>query len=204
MHIRNIGSKSIVMDLLCSSDTQSYFAVEMQKADDDDHIKRVRYNASNIDTRFAEQGIDYKELSDIYMIYITKNDFLHGNKTIYHVERRLAETGQLVYNGINEIYINAKIDDESEIAGYMNLVKSTGYHDKRFPHLSNRIHYFKHTNEGVRTMCDLVEEYAKKRADEVIKKSVTMLRKHGIKDTEIVNDIMENYQLTREAALSYM
>lgn len=100
------------------------------------------------------------------MIYITKNDFFKGNKTFYHVERRLAETGQLVYNGINEIYINAAVNDGTSIAGLMQLFnKSDHYNDKRFPNISKRLKFLKETQKGVNSMCDLVENYAQKQVE---------------------------------------
>lgn len=208
MHIRNIDNRSIEMDLMCTDDNDNHFAVEMQKADNDDHIRRVRYHASNIDTRLAEAGSTFANIPDLYMIYVTKNDFLKGKKTVYHVERKLAETGKLVYNGINEIYVNSEINDGSEIATYMKLLKSTNDYDEHFPITSKRIRYFKQTNEGVNTMCDLVEQYAQKQAKEIQKNDILIListlRKHGISDKTILDNIMESYHLTHEVALSYM
>ena len=156
--------------MLCEDSTGKHYQVEIQKADDDDHIKRVRYNASNVDTSITEKGIEYKDMPDLYMIYVTKNDFLNGNKTIYHVERRLAETGKLVYNGINEIYINAKVDDGTLLADFMKLIKqSNRYNDERFPKTTKRLEFLKETQEGVNNVCDLVNNYAKEYAEEYAK-----------------------------------
>ena len=201
--IRNIGNRSVQVDLLCEDSTGRHFQVEMQKADDNDHIKRVRYNASNVDTTIAEKGIDFADLPDLYMIYVTKNDFLNGNKTIYHVERKLAETGELVYNGINEIYINAKVDDGTLLADFMKLIKqSNHYNDKRFPKTSKRLEFLKETQEGVNSVCDLVENYAQKREREYAVKQIESrnisLAKEMLTDNMPLNEILKYSKLTLE------
>ncbi len=40
----------------------------MQKADDDDPVRHVRFNSSNIDTSSTEKGLDYNDFPDIYVI----------------------------------------------------------------------------------------------------------------------------------------
>lgn len=61
--LRNISAHSVILDLLCEDEDGSRINVEMQKADDDDHVKRVRFNSSNIDTTFTEKGLDYKDFN---------------------------------------------------------------------------------------------------------------------------------------------
>jgi len=85
--LRNVGNKSLNLDALCQIGDGKLFNIAMQKADDDDHVKRVRYYSSNLDTLSAEKGINYLELPDLYMVYITKNDFLKGDRCIYHVKK---------------------------------------------------------------------------------------------------------------------
>ncbi len=59
--LRNIGTHSVILDLLCEDEDGTRINVEMQKANDDDHVKRVRFNSSNIDTAFTEKGLSYKD-----------------------------------------------------------------------------------------------------------------------------------------------
>ena len=74
--------------------------VEVQKSDDDDHVKRVRFNISNMDTTFTEKGLDYKELLDIYVVFLTKSDIFKEGKTIYHLGMSIQETGTPVDHGV--------------------------------------------------------------------------------------------------------
>jgi hypothetical protein len=129
-HLRNIGAHSVILDLLCQDDTGALFNVEVQKADNDDHQKRMRFNISNIDTIFVEKGIDYKDLPDVFAIFLSQFDLFQENRTTYHVHRAITETGTRVENGIHEIYINTAIDDGTAIA--VPDQKSVG-HNAIFP-----------------------------------------------------------------------
>ena len=159
---RELVSKlNVIDDVLCQDSSGDYFNIEVQKKNDDDHQKRVRFNRSNIDTAFVESGIKYEQLPDVYLIFLTKFDIFREKHTIYHMERVIKETGTVVENGTHEIYVNTAIDDGTEIAKLMQYFKkSAGVHQK-FQKLSKRVQYFKESQKGVTEMCELVEEYAK-------------------------------------------
>ena len=164
--IRNIKGRSVILDLKCVNEDGDVINVEIQKEDKDDHQKRVRYNAANIDTSESEKGVRFEELKDIYIIYISRFDMFHKGKTIYHVDRILRETQDVVDNGVHEIYVNTKIDDGTEIAEYMKLLESVVVPDNpRFPKSCNAIKNIKIGMEDD-SMCNLVQEYAKEYADE--------------------------------------
>ena len=162
--LRNLGAHSVILDLYCKDSTGARFNIEMQKSNDTHHQIRVRFIISNMDTVFVEEGTDYRDLPDIYVIFISTFDMFKENCTTYHIHRAISETGTIVENGVHEIYINTKVDDGSDIAELMQYFKhSKGLHPK-FKKLSERVHYLKETNEGVREMCDIVEEYANEKA----------------------------------------
>ncbi len=93
------------MDVYCIDTEKANYDVEMQQQKDGvDHQRRVRYNASNMDTYIADKGIKFEQVPDAYVIYISRNDFFEEGKTIYHVDRVLRETGKVVDNGFYEIY----------------------------------------------------------------------------------------------------
>ena len=117
--IRNVDAHSVVLDLLCEDENGNIITVEVQKTDNDDHQKRMRYNLANIDTTFVEKGIKYADLPDIYAIFISPFDLFRANCTAYHVNRCLLETGDIVNNGIHELYVNAAVNDGSDIVDLM-------------------------------------------------------------------------------------
>ena len=187
--IRNVDAHSVVLDLLCEDENGNIITVEVQKTDNDDHQKRMRYNLANIDTTFAEKGIKYADLPDIYAIFISPFDLFKANCTAYHVNRCLLETGDIVNNGIHELYVNAAVNDGSDIAELMQyFMNSNGYHPK-FEKLSKRVQYFKEQQEGVSSMSSVIEDYAKEYAKEENIKMATnaavFMLKKGIAPKEI-------------------
>lgn len=167
--LRNVKGRSVILDLLCMDENENYFNVEIQKEDNDDHQKRVRYNGSNIDTYVTEKGSKFSELPDVYVIYISRFDVFKKGYTMYHVDRTLRETGELVENGFHEVYVNSAIDDGSEIADLMKIFESSNViQDKRFPNICQTIQYFKE-GKGKTVMCEKVERYAREYAEEYAK-----------------------------------
>lgn len=164
--LRNVKGRSVFLDTLCRDRNNTYFNVEVQKEDNDDHQKRVRYNSSNIDTFITEKGIRFKELPDVYIIYISCFDIFKEGKTIYHIDRTIRETGTTVYNGLHEIYVNTEINDGTDIAGLMDLLNTAELKmDSRFPQVCNSIQYYK-KGKGQKNMCEVVEQFAKEYAKE--------------------------------------
>lgn len=165
--LRNCGARSVQLDLFCRSSDNRYFNVEVQKSDIDDHQRRVRYNCANIDTYVTEKGIRFKDIPEVYVIYLAKFDVFRGNCTVYHIDRVVRETGKVVDNGIHEIYTNAGTDDGSKIAKLMRYMMNTQGEYEEFPRLSKRVKYFKEEQEGVKSMCEAVEKYARERVENV-------------------------------------
>ena len=156
--IKNVAGKSVVLDVLCRDKDGKYYNIEVQKADDDDHQKRVRYNGALASMHTMQAGKDYKELPDVKIVFISKFDVFHGNHAMYHVDRVVRETGQVVENGQTEIYVNAKAKDGTPVAELMEyFVDSNGKKDI-CPKLSDRVILFKTEQKEVTAMCELMEQ----------------------------------------------
>ena len=90
-------------------------------------------------------------------------------KTTYHIDRVIRETGTVVENGLTEIYVNASVDDGSDISKLMEIFTDSSKYDfEKFPKVSGRKQQFKIEEKGDAEMCTLVEEYAKEYAKEAI------------------------------------
>lgn len=85
-------------------------------------------------------------------------EFFKSGKALYHVDRIVRETGNLADNGFAEIYVNAEVDDGSDVALLMDIfTEDNAYDDTRFPATSSRKRRFKTTEEGVSEMCEVIE-----------------------------------------------
>lgn len=176
-YIKNLQGRSAILDILCVDEKNNYVLIEVQKSDDDNHVKRVRYNTSLITTNSTEPGKKFENITDIISIYISKNDFI-GNglpederRAVYHVDRVIRENGRILDNGITEIYVNAKVKDGSDAARLMAVFTENDTYDYDVcPKTSERKWYFKNTEKGASEVCTIVEEIVKEEAEKTARK----------------------------------
>ena len=185
-NIKNLQGRSVVLDALCILKNGEYCNVELQKADDDNHAKRVRYNTSCVTVNITEPGTKFEKVPEVIGIYISKFDMFQSGKTVYHIDRVIRETGEVQDNGLKEVYVNTKIDDGSDIAELMRIFKEKDTYDfEKFPKVSRRKKQFKENEGGSEKMCDLVENYAKERVKQAEKDNALKFFQNGA-DYELV------------------
>lgn len=191
--LKNIHGRSVILDLLCQDAEHNYYNVELQRSNQDNHQRRVRYNGASIDTFIMEKGSRFKELPDVYVVYISDFDIFKGGKTCYCIKRSIHETDEVVCNGFHEIYINAENDDGSEIAALMSIFQSTDMeYDSRFPGICDAIRYYRR-GKGRGVMCEAVEKLAKEYAEE----KIIQIAKNMIKNGFDLDSIAENTGLPK-------
>ena len=176
--VKNLQGRSVILDILCKDAEDKPILVEVQKKDDDHHVKRVRYNTSLITANITEPGERFENIKDIISIYISKNDFIgkhleeKDRHAVYHVDRIVRENGLILDNGITEIYINAKIKDGSDASRLMEVFTENDAYDYAIcPKTSMRKWYLKNTEKGVKEMCTIVEEIVKEAVEETERKT---------------------------------
>lgn len=193
--IQNLQGRSVILDAKCTLGSGKIAEVEVQSADNDDHQRRVRYNSSVLTANIMDPGKHFRDVPDVIVIYISKFDVFNQNRTIYHVNRLIAETNTIIENGLQEIYVNTVIDDDSDIAILMKMLAEDGFYDKRFPATSKQKHIFKTTEGGIKIMCDIIERNRQEAAKEATKKA--------IKETNITSlrNLMKNMKLNAKQAM---
>ena len=163
----NLSGRGVRLDSFCETGDGHRINVEVQKADDDDHIRRCRYNAAGMTWKEAEKGTRFKDLPDVCVVYITEHDFLHGGRTVYHVDKILRENGSIIDDGSSVIYVNTAVNDGSAISDLMRCFLQKTVNDPRFPRLSERVHQYKNTEKGAAEMCEELERYIDDYIDEI-------------------------------------
>lgn len=177
--IKNLYGRSVRLDALCRMGTGLFANIEVQRSDNDDHLKRVRYNAACITASTTDPGEKFEQIPTIYVIYISEFDPFGFGFTAYHIDSVIRETCTGVDDGFHRIFVNAKVDDGSNLARLMRCFLQEEMNDPKFPRTSERVHMLKHSEGGVNAMCAIMEEYAKEYAKESDKKMVKQLFKNG-------------------------
>ena len=162
---RNLYGRSVRLDALCTLKKGVKANIEVQRANDDDHIRRVRFNASLVTVRESESSDRFKDIIELYVIFVTEYDLFKQGKTVYHIHKRVDETGKVINDGLHEIYVNAAIGDGSDTAALMKCFMSEYVDDPKFPALSKRVKILKDTETGrsevISVMNDIEERAVK-------------------------------------------
>ncbi|MCH5267098.1 MAG: PD-(D/E)XK nuclease family transposase [Lachnospiraceae bacterium] len=164
--VKNLAGRSVRLDALCTLGNGTKCNVEVQRSDNDDHLKRIRYNSSCITASETEPGAKFENVPTVIVVYISEFDFLNEGRTIYHIDHVIRETGTVVDNGLYTVCVNTKVNDGSDIAELMHCFTQTEVDNEKFPIFSSRMYYLKHSKGGSKNMCKVMEEYAQEYARE--------------------------------------
>ncbi len=199
---RNLYGRSVRLDALCTLGNGSKVNVEVQRSDNDNHLKRARFNASSITVRDSEPGTSFDAVIELYVVYISEFDFLKGSKTIYHVEKVLKETGEVIDDGLHEIFVNTVIDDGTDIAELMACFTKKEVKNPKFPMLSSEVQRLKETEGGVQVVCEVMQRYEKIAVREAeVEKIKKMIQKGCSKEFILDLDYTEDEYAEAEAEL---
>ena len=139
----------------------------MQRSDDGAAEKRARYYSAILDANTLLPRQDFRELPETYVIFITEHDVLKGGLPLYHINRKIEETGVDFCDESHIIYVNGEFRGEGEIGDLMHDFSCTNPDDMRSELLAEKTRYFKKDEKGVRRMCKIMEDFAaEERAEE--------------------------------------
>ena len=201
----NLQGRSVILDALCRLGSGVETDIEVQKSDDENHQKRVRYNGAVLTANITDPGTEFENVPDVGVLFISKTVFFKRNHAVYHVDRILRETGELVENGFTEVYVNATVKDDSRASRLMTVFTDSDAYSEEFPETSAQKSIYKKTEGGIQAMCDVVKDLAKEeRAEEreeitfVIDKLFDAGRvddaRRAVKDENYLNQLIEEFK----------
>ena len=138
------------------------YLIEIQRKDDIDHPRRLRYYGALTDGEFLAKGKRYDELPERIHFYISEKDIWHCGKAVCPVIRQLGEKGIPYDDGVHIIYVNAEVNDGSRAAKLMKYFKTACPEDDSEGDLSRRVHYLKREEGGMDIMCEVSEKIQKR------------------------------------------
>ena len=157
--VSNLQGRSVILDAHCVLVEGREIDIEVQKANDDNHQKRVRYNGAVLTANITEPGTKFEKVPDVCVIFISRFDMFKDGLSLYHVDRVIRENGRVVDNGFEEIYVNAAVNDGTDVAELMEVfISENVYNNEKFPQTSAGKHRYRETEEGQNVMCEIVEK----------------------------------------------
>ena len=160
----NTKGRGVRFDVLAESDGVLY-DIEVQRSNEGAKPRRARYNSSMLDVHTLNRGADFNELVETYVIFITENDVLKKNLPIYHIHRRIDETGDLFDDGTHIIYVNGTNRDDTALGRLMRDFTGRNMDQIQESILKKRVKKFKDPNKGgvyvMSIMQDLYDQASK-------------------------------------------
>ena len=157
--ISKIASHDAVLDVLAEDGEKRIYNIEIQRAETVDHARRTRFYGAMIDSEYLVKGKDYNQLPEVHILYISETDLWKAGKTMYEVEKRFKGTEITYEDGIHVTYVNAEIEDGTEVSQLMKYFKTTDPEDMSQGELSKRIHFLKCEEGGLKVMCEMSEKW---------------------------------------------
>ena len=157
--MKSLQGRDIWLDIYATDDKGVKYDIEIQRADKGAHSRRARYHSSMLDSDMLKAGEDFTELRESYVIFITENDVIGMNKPIYHIDRYISEENVQFNDGEHIIYVNGAMRSEDTALGrLMSDFFCTEAKDMCYEELSDKVRYYKETQEGAVTMGSVIDE----------------------------------------------
>ena len=182
---RNLYGRSVRLDALCILGNGKKCNVEVQRSNEDHHLKRVRFNASVITVRDSQTDDKFEETIDLIVVYISEFDIFKRGRVIYHVDSVIRETQEKVDDGLERVFVNTAVKDGTTISEYMDCFLQKEIDNGKFPKLTNRVHYLKHEEGGVNAVCEIMRKYSEEVAEKAYQQGEEAGKEIGQRHTAI-------------------
>jgi len=188
--ISKINSHDAILDVLAEDRSGKLYSLEIQRRDTVDHARRTRFYNSMIDSEYLEKGKPYYEMPEVHIIYISETDLWKAGRTTYQVEKYFKGTDIIYEDGVHVLYVNAAIDDGTDIAKLMKYFKTADPEDMSQGELSERVHFLKCEEGGLEVMCDVSEKIYQEGIQEGKQKTALNMAQKGF-TAEVIAEIVE-------------
>ena len=204
---KNMQGRSACLDCVARDTEKKRYNLEVQQRNDGAPPERARYHGGLMDMNTLREGQDFKELPEGNVIFITRGDVLGGGLPIYHIDRKVNETGQDFGDGQYILYVNSAIRDEgTELGRLMHDFHCKDADDMYSEILARRVRQLKESKEEVDDMCKEMDDIYKEgqRIGETLGEERGMRRmalsmaEEGISVERIASMAKESVELIRQ------
>ena len=164
--VKNLLGRSVRLDIKAKDGEGKLYNIEVQRADEGASEERARYHSALLDANTLLARQDFKDLPETYVIFITEHDVLKGGLPLYHINRKIEETGMTFCDRSHILYVNGECNNDSEIGKLMHDFSCTNPDDMNSRLLAEKTRYFKKDERGVKRMCKIMEDFVKEEIEE--------------------------------------
>ncbi|MBP3773295.1 MAG: PD-(D/E)XK nuclease family transposase [Treponema sp.] len=190
--IKNLLGRSVRLDIKARDKDGKLYNIEVQRADEGADEKRARYYSAILDANTLLPRQNFRDLPETYIIFITEHDVLKGGLPLYHINRKIGETGMTFRDESSIIYVNGEFRGEDEIGKLMHDFSCINPDEMNSKLLAEKTRYFKKDEKGVRRMCKIMEDFAREeraeeRAEQATEFAISLLKMGKMTHEEIAS-----------------
>ena len=200
--ISKLDTRDAVLDVIAVDEEGVQYHIEIQLADNDDHILRVRFYSAMVDSELLEKGTKYKDLPNTFIFYISMNDFMNLGEPISRVNSTIGTKNKVYDDGKHIYFVNAAVDDDSEVSRLMDYFKLADPNDASHGELSDRVHLLKCEKEGEDPMCEITQSFVDE--GKIIGVVEYLREDEKMADEKILEKIKERFQLNDYQARTFV
>ena len=179
--IKSLQGRGVRFDVFARDSKGREYDIEIQRADKGAEPKRARFNSALMDANALKSGEDFGKLRDTYVVFITENDVIGGDKEIYQIDRMIRELKSKAFgDGAHIIYVNGATRSASEVGRLVHDLQCPDAAEMYFDVLSKQVSQFKKSEEGRRTMCRAMEKIEARGKRETMLATAKRMLKDGI------------------------
>ncbi|OQR11839.1 Rpn family recombination-promoting nuclease/putative transposase [Ligilactobacillus salivarius] len=202
--------RGVRFDVLAEDEQGRTYDIEMQVANNDDLGKRISYYQGKLSAKSLNEGEEFFEKSDTYVIFICDFDYFGLNLPMYHTTTRLEEDiNKVVDTGEYNVILNSRATDFStvstEVKAFLKYVRDNKVADDFTKSLDKEVVKIKSSTEVRESFMTWeeklaeVEYYAgKKERKHNIINSIKKLDKKGYNKEKIIDTLTAVTDFTEE------
>ena len=170
----NLFGRSVKLDVVAEDIFKTEYNIEIQRADQGADPRRIRYHQAMLDSHTLKHNQKFKDLPNLYIIFILEHDLFEKGQAVYFVNKTLNITDEDGNNlpfddGCNIMYINGDYRGDNSLGKLMHDFSTPNADEMYFDELASKVRFHKQDEQGVQMASKIVEEYGDIREAEGLK-----------------------------------
>lgn len=166
------GTRSLELDVLATGVDGTRYDLEVQRGGDPEPT-RLRYHSSCLDAEALRPGDGFRGLPGQWVVFVMEEDPFGQGRGTYLYERRCDES--LLGDGARLLYANGTYRGDDELGRLMHDFNQSDP-DEMWPGpLADGVRYWKRNPEGVRKMCQIIEDMRREAEERTMLQNVRNL-----------------------------
>ena len=154
--------RSIIIDVYAKDSDGKIYDIEIQNDSSEASPKRARFHGALMDSHHLDKGSKFDKLPETYIIFMTREDVLKHDKTMYTINRYIEEFNEPFNDGLHIVYVNCSAkDDGSKIWKLIHDMMCPDPAKMFIQELADRVGFFKTIQKGRKQMNDWFSDYEK-------------------------------------------